>query len=72
MGKRALRGRSIAGWFCQLPWRESVAESVAPEVCPLALEAAPAPFVVIGGDARNDSTHATTPCEPAGVETTEP
>ena len=72
MGKRAPHVPSIAGWFCRLPWLVFAASSVAPEVCPLALEAAPAPFVVIGGDARNDSTHATTPCEPAGVETTEP
>ncbi len=71
-GVRAPRVLSIAGWFCRLPWLVSVADSVVPEVCPLALEAVPAPFVVIGGGARNDSTHATTPGGPTGVGTAEP
>jgi hypothetical protein len=72
MEETALPALSTVGWFFPLPWLVSAVDSVAPEVCPLALEAAPAPFVVIDEDARNDSTHATTPREPAGVGTAEP
>ena len=39
-GKRAPRAPSIVGWFFRLPWLEFAADSVAPPVCPLALEAA--------------------------------
>ena len=34
-GKRAPRKPSTAGSFCRLPWLESVADSVGPDVCPL-------------------------------------
>ena len=37
---RGLPAPSIAGSFCLLPWRESVAGSVAPDGCPLVLAAA--------------------------------
>ena len=39
-GRRAPRKPSIFGWFSLLPWLVSVAGSVAPEDCPLALVAA--------------------------------
>jgi hypothetical protein len=68
MGKRAPRAPSIVGWFCRLPWRECVADSVAPPGCPLALVAARAPRAVLGEDARSDSTLATTPDALAAVE----
>ena len=38
--KRAPPEPSIVGWFCRLPWLESVADSVAPDACHLVLEAA--------------------------------
>src|ERR1051326_2507960 len=33
-GTRALRAPSIVGWFCQLPWRASAIDSVAPDGSP--------------------------------------
>src|SRR5215471_6812698 len=71
-GKRAPRKLSIVDVFSQLPSQGSVAGSVVPPICHRALVAARTPLAVSGEDARNDSTHATTPREPAGVGTAEP
>ena len=68
MGKRASRARSIDGWFCRQPWPESVADSVVPLVCPLALVAARATLEEIYEGAQSDSKRATNPSERAGVE----
>src|SRR6266852_4126631 len=38
--RRAPRVPSIVGWFCQLPWPASAVGTVAPDVCPLVLQAA--------------------------------
>ena len=71
-GKRAPRVLSIVGWFCQLPLREFGADSVVPPVCHRAHAAVRAPLVVIGVDAQNGSTLATTPGELTGVGTAAP
>src|SRR5258708_1051538 len=71
-GKRAPRARSIAGGFYRRPSLESVADSVALEVCHLALVAARAPLGVLDEDAQSDSRRATILPVPAGVETAAP
>jgi hypothetical protein len=67
MGKRAPRAPPIVEWFCQRPWPESVADSVALLVCRIALVAARAPLAVLGEGAQHDSKPATTPGGPEGV-----
>src|SRR5215469_13156946 len=52
----ALREPSIVGSFSPPPWLEFVAESVAPDVCPLVCAALQRPRVGIREGARNDST----------------
>jgi hypothetical protein len=58
---------TIVGWFCLLPWRESVADSVAPDGYHLVREAAQAPPAAIREVAQNDNTLATTQDEQAGA-----
>jgi hypothetical protein len=70
-GRRAPPWLSIVGWFCRLPWQVSVADSVAPAVCHLALVAARALLAVIRVDAQNGSRHATIPDGPAAGELVE-
>ena len=72
MGKRAHRAPSIVGWFFPLPSLVSVADSVAPEDCHLALVAERALLAAIREDAQNVSTLATIPDELTGVVTAEP
>jgi len=72
MGTRALRAPSTVGWFCWLPELSSGAESVAPNVCLLALVAAREPRAASGEDAQNGSTRATIPDCPAAVRNAEP
>ncbi len=57
---RALRVRSTVGWFFPLPSLVSAAGTAAPAVALLVLVAAQAPLAARHGDARNDSTLATT------------
>jgi hypothetical protein len=71
-GKRAPHAPSIVEWFSLRPWLVSVANSVAPPTCPLALVAARALRAAIGEDAQNGSTLATIPGELTGVGTAEP
>jgi len=61
--------RSIVDWFSLLPWLASVVGIAAPIDCPLVLAAARALPAAIREDGQNDSRLATTPDEPAGVET---
>jgi len=68
MGKRAPPSLSIVGSFFPLPWLAYAAGTVAPDVCHLALVAAPAPLVVIREDAQRDSRLATIPGGLRGVE----
>ena len=63
---------TIVGWFCLLPWLESVADSVAPDGYHLVREAAQAPPAAIREVAQNDHTLATTQDERAGAGTAEP
>ena len=72
MGKRAPRAPSIVGWFSLLPSLGYAVGSVAPDVCPLVLEAARALPAAIREDAQNGSTRATTPDGPTGMGTAEP
>ncbi len=58
-GKKAPRTPSIVGSFSPQPWLESAGDSVAPDVCPLVLEAAQASSAAIHGGAQSDSTLAT-------------
>jgi hypothetical protein len=71
-GKRAPRAPSIVGWFSRQPSPASVVGTVAPIVCPLVLAAAQVPLATMHEDGQNDSTLATTPDGPAGVETAVP
>jgi hypothetical protein len=66
-GKRAPRASSIVGWFFQLPWQASGAESAAPSVCHLALVAARAPLAGSGEDAQHERKPATIAGGPAGA-----
>jgi hypothetical protein len=68
----ALPALTIAGWFCLLPWLESVADSVAPDGYHLVREAAQAPPAAIREVAQNDNTLATTQDERADAGTAEP
>src|SRR5205814_8551549 len=52
---------SIVGWFSPLPWRESVAGSVAPDGCHLVLAAARASPAASGEDAQSGNRLATIP-----------
>jgi len=72
MGERAPRGPSIVDGSCRLPSSESVADSVAPPGCSLALVAARVPLAVSGEDAQSGNRLATIPVVPAGVGTVEP
>jgi hypothetical protein len=69
MGMRAPRAPSIVDVFSLLPSLVSVAGSVAPEDCHLALVAARALLAAIREGAQNDNTLATIPDELTGVET---
>ena len=69
MGMRAPRASSIVDVFSLQPSLVSVAGSVAPEDCHLALVAARALLAAIREDAQNDNTLATIPDELTGVET---
>src|SRR5258708_14447179 len=71
-GKRAPRARSIAGGFYRRPSLESVADSVALEVCHLALVAARAPLGVLDEDAQSDSRRPTILPVPPRVEPAAP
>jgi hypothetical protein len=69
---KGLRLQSFVGWFSPLPSLVSVADTVAPEVCHLALAAAGAQLAAMHGDAQNASRHATTRGELTGVGTAVP
>ncbi len=71
-GRRAPHAPSIVGWFSLLPWQGYIADSVAQIVCPLVLAAARASPAALHGDARSDSTHATTPDGRVGMEPAAP
>src|SRR5258708_37039906 len=72
MGERAPRASSIVDGSCRLPSSESVADSVAPSGCSLALVAARVPLAVSGEDAQSGNRLATIPAVPAGVGTVDP
>src|SRR5215467_12142795 len=71
-GKRAPRASSIVDAFCPLPELSFAADSVAPDVCLLALVGGRAPRVARHGDVRDDNRLATTRVGPASVETAVP
>ena len=71
-GKRAPREPSIVDGFCRLPSPASVVGSIAPDGCPLVLEAAGALLVGKREDAQNGSTLATIPGGRAAVGPAEP
>src|SRR5215472_13812812 len=60
-GKRAPPELSIVDGFCRQPSPVYGADSVGQAACPLVLAAAGASPAALRGDARSDSTHATTP-----------
>jgi hypothetical protein len=68
-GRRAPPAPSIVDGFCQLPWLECVAGSVAPPSCHLVREAAGVLSAARREDEQNDRKLATTPDGPADVET---
>ena len=69
--KRAPRAPTIVDGFCQLPWLECVAGSVAPPSCPLVREAAGVLCAARREDEQNDSKLATTPDGPADAKAAE-
>jgi hypothetical protein len=71
-GKRAPREPSIVGWFFPLPWLAYAAGTVAPDVCPLVLQAARVPLATLYGGAQSDNTLATIPDWPEAVGTAAP
>src|SRR6266699_2327910 len=71
-GKRAPREPSIVGWFFPLPWLAYAAGTVAPDGCPLVLQAARAPLAALREDVQNDNRRATTRDWPTGVGTAAP
>ena len=71
-GTRAPRTLSIVDVFCLRPWLGYAGDSVAPDVCHLALVAARALLAAIREGAQNGSRHATIRGELTGVGTAAP
>src|SRR5215467_9160086 len=69
VGKRAPRKPSIAYVFCRLPELPFAADSVAPDVCLLALAGAQALPAAMHADVQNGSKLSTTRGGPASVGT---
>src|SRR5215472_6662459 len=68
-GKRAPRAPSIVGWFSPQPWLESVAGTIAPDVCHLVRAAAPVSPSALREDEQSGNRLATIPDWPEAVET---